>query len=51
MRVIGILFLVAGALLMFLNLKRIANLGSYWIGIPFFVIGLAFVARSKRAIP
>ena len=50
-RVIGILFIVAGAVMMFLNLKRVANLGSYWMGIPLFVTGLALVARSKRAIP
>jgi hypothetical protein len=49
-RLIGILFMVAAAVLMFLNLKRVANLGSYWVAIPLFVIGLALVARSKRAI-
>jgi hypothetical protein len=51
MRLIGIVFIVAGAVLMFLNLKRVANLGSYWVGIPLFVIGLALFARSKRALP
>ena len=49
MRLIGILFLVSGAVMMFLNLKRVADLGTFWIGIPLFVIGLAFVARSRRA--
>ena len=48
-RLIGILFVVAGAVMMFLNLKRIADLGTFWVGIPLFVIGLALVARSKRA--
>jgi hypothetical protein len=51
MRLIGIVFIVAGAVLMFLNLRRLANLGSFWVGIPLFVIGLALVARSKRALP
>ena len=51
MRLIGIVFMVAGAVLMFLNLRRIANLGSFWVGIPLFVIGLALIARSKRALP
>jgi hypothetical protein len=51
MRLIGIIFMVAGATLMFLNLKRVANLGSYWVGIPLFVIGLALIARSKKALP
>ena len=50
MRLIGILFIVAAAILMFLNLKRVADLGSYWVAIPLFVIGLAFVARSRRAM-
>jgi hypothetical protein len=43
--------MVAGATLMFLNLKRVANLGSFWVGIPLFVIGLALLARSKKALP
>ncbi len=51
MRLIGIIFMVAGATLMFLNLKRVANLGSFWVGIPLFVIGLALLARSKKALP
>ena len=50
-RLIGILFMVAGAVMMFLNLKRFADLGTFWIGIPLFVIGLALIARSKRATP
>jgi Na+/phosphate symporter len=49
MRLIGILFIVGGAVMMFLNLKRVVDLGTFWIGIPLFVIGLAFVARSRRA--
>jgi Na+/phosphate symporter len=50
MRLIGILFIVAGAVMLFLNLKRVANLGSYWVGIPLFVIGLVLLARSRRAM-
>jgi hypothetical protein len=50
MRLVGILFMLAAAVLMVLNLKRVADLGSYWVAIPLFVIGLAFVARSRRAI-
>jgi Na+/phosphate symporter len=49
MRLIGILFILGGAIMMFLNLKRVADLGTFWVGIPLFVIGLAFVARSRRA--
>jgi hypothetical protein len=50
MRLIGIVFMLAAAVLMILNLKRVANLGSYWVAIPLFVIGLALVARSRRAM-
>ena len=50
MRLAGILFMVAAAVLMILNLKRVANLGSYWTAIPLFIIGLALIARSRRAI-
>lgn len=49
-RLVGIVLMVAAAVLMILNLKRVANLGSYWVAIPLFVIGLAFLARSRRAM-
>ena len=49
MRLMGILFVVAGAVMMFLNLKRVADLGTFWVGIPLFVVGLAFLARSRKA--
>lgn len=50
MRLAGIIFMLAAAILMVLNLKRVATLGSFWVGIPLFVIGLALLARSKRAM-
>ena len=49
MRLIGTIFLVAAALLLVLNLKRVADLGTFWLGLPLFVIGLAFVARARKA--
>lgn len=48
-RLAGIIFMVVAAILMILNLKRVANLGSYWVAIPLFIIGLALLARSRRA--
>jgi hypothetical protein len=51
MRLIGILFMIAAIVLMVLNLKRVADLGTFWVGLPLFVIGIAFLARSKRAVP
>jgi hypothetical protein len=47
-RILGIIFMVSAAVLLVLNLKRTANLGSYWVAIPLFVIGLALLARSRR---
>jgi hypothetical protein len=49
MRVIGIVFMVAAAVLMILNLKRVAELGTFWLALPLFVIGLALVARARKA--
>jgi len=49
MRVIGIVFMAAAAVLMILNLSRVANLGTFWLGLPLFVIGVAFIARARRA--
>jgi hypothetical protein len=50
MRLIGTLFMFAALVLMVLSLKRVADLGTFWVGLPLFVIGLAFLARSKKAV-
>ena len=50
MRLAGVVFMLVAAILLVLNLKRVANLGSYWVAIPLFVIGLALLARSRRAM-
>ena len=49
MRLAGILLLVVAAVLMILNLKRVADLGTFWVALPLFLIGVVLVARSKRA--
>lgn len=49
MRLIGIIFMVVAALLMLPNLKRAADLGTFWAGIPLFVVGLALIARARKA--
>jgi len=46
--VIGILFLVAAAVVAVLNLKRVANLGMLWLNAPLLVIGILFVGLSAR---
>ena len=49
LRLIGIIFMVIAAALMILNLRRVANLGTFWIGLPLFIIGVACLARARRA--
>jgi hypothetical protein len=48
-RIIGIVFMVSAFVLLILNLKRVANLGSYWVALPLFIIGLVLFNRSRRA--
>jgi hypothetical protein len=46
--VIGILFLVAAAVVAVLNLKRVANLGMVWLSPPLLIVGMAFVVLAAR---
>ncbi|HUQ31712.1 MAG TPA: hypothetical protein VM095_06310 [Pyrinomonadaceae bacterium] len=48
-RIIGIVFMISAAVLLVLNLKRTANLGSYWVAFPLFIIGIVLLGRSRRA--
>jgi hypothetical protein len=48
-RIIGIIFVAAAALLMILNLKRVADMGTFWVGLPIFIVGLVLLARSRKA--
>lgn len=48
LRIIGILFLVAAAVVAVLNLKRVANLGMVWLSPPLLILGLALVAVAAR---
>jgi hypothetical protein len=48
LRVMGILFVVAAAVLAVLNLKRVANLGTFWLSSPLLVIGMALVILAAR---
>lgn len=47
MRLIGILFMLSAAVLMILNLRRVANLRSFWVALPLLIIGIIFVTRAK----
>lgn len=48
LRIIGIVFLVAAAVLAVLNLKRVADAGTFWISSPLLVIGMALVILANR---
>jgi hypothetical protein len=48
-RLLGILFIISAVVLLVLNLKRVANLGSYWVAFPLFIIGIVLLGRSRRA--
>ena len=48
LRLLGILFLVAAAVVAVMNLKRVANLGMFWLSPPLLIAGIALVASAKR---
>jgi hypothetical protein len=48
LRLIGLLCIVAAAVLSILNLKRVADAGTFWVAPPLLIIGLAIVALSRR---
>jgi uncharacterized membrane protein len=45
---IGIVLLIAAAVLAVLNLKRVANLGTFWSVPPLLILGIAFVTLARR---
>ena len=48
LRLIGIVFLVAAAVLAVLNLKRVADLGTGWVSMPLLIIGIALIAMARK---
>lgn len=48
LRILGILMLVAAAVIAILNLKRVANLGMLWLNAPLLVIGIALIVAARR---
>lgn len=48
LRFIGFVFLLSAAVLMVLNLKRVANLGTFWIGLPLLFIGIILVTLARK---
>ena len=49
LRVIGIVLLIVAATMFVLNLKRATNAGTFWFALPLLVVGLALIARARRA--
>jgi len=47
-RLIGIAFLAAAAILAILNLKRVAGLGMNSLVVVLMIVGIAFMARSRK---
>ena len=47
-RMIGILFMVAAAVIAILNLKRVADLGLSWIPAILIVLGAVLVGSAAR---
>jgi hypothetical protein len=49
LRTIGILFLLGSMVLMILNLKRVANMGTFWVALPLLMIGVILLTRARKA--
>ncbi len=48
LRLIGIVFLVAAAVLAVLNLKRVADLGTGLVSMTLLIIGIALIAMAMK---
>jgi len=48
LRLIGILLVVAAAVLAILNLKRVADAGTLWIAMPLLILGIALVVMARK---
>jgi hypothetical protein len=48
LRIVGIVFLVAAAVVAVLNLRRVADLGAVALPSALTVLGLAFILRARR---
>jgi hypothetical protein len=49
LRLIGLVFMAGAAVLMILNLRRVLDLGTFWLGLALFFIGVACVVRARKA--
>jgi fatty acid desaturase len=49
LRLIGILFTIAAAVVAVLNLHRVANLGLPWLGPLLLIVGVTLVGFARRS--
>jgi hypothetical protein len=49
MRVIGIIFMLGAVFFMVINLKRVADAKTFWIGLPLLLFGLILTIRARKA--
>ena len=49
LRLIGAAFMAGAAVLLILNLRRVADLGTFWPGMALFFVGVACVVRARKA--
>jgi hypothetical protein len=48
MRIIGIIFMLLAATVAILNLRRVANLGAFYLPAILIVLGAAFILRARN---
>jgi hypothetical protein len=48
MRIIGIVFMMLAALVAVLNLRRVANLGAFYLPAILIMVGAAFILRARN---
>jgi hypothetical protein len=48
MRLLGSAFMILAALVAILNLRRVANLGAYYLPALLIVLGAAFMLRARN---
>jgi hypothetical protein len=48
LRIIGIVFMLLAVVVAVLNLRRVANLGAFYLPALLIVLGVAFIVRARN---
>lgn len=48
LRAIGVVFMILAAIMAVLNLRRVANLGAFYLPAILIVLGAAFILRARN---